>query len=147
MFIRTLLLFSSIITLVGCDRDRQAREKVADVIRSEFGTAANPRVGFLGDSTHLLIHVDTTPFAQMSDSAFGRRAREIASLAMREYPRAGELDSISVGAIYAPIQSRRPRTTDTTGRKIYRPPDPTADPTMLRKVQRQFAFPVELLKH
>ena len=130
--------------LIGCDGDARARDHVASVVSSELGEALNPRVAFMRDSTHLLVHIDATTVASLSDSAFEVVARNIASLAVREYSRVEALDSITVSAVFSPGDpSQRAITTGSPGVQLNRPP-PEPGRTTLVQVQRRRTYPVPL---
>jgi hypothetical protein len=81
-----------------------ARAKLASILRDSLGDAADPQVGFIVNGppppryTHLYVHFDTAAFANLSDSAFALRARDVARFAVRHYPQANILDSVTVAA-------------------------------------------------
>jgi hypothetical protein len=142
---RTTFLAVAGAFLISCSGDSKARDHVAAIVSNELGDALNPRVAFARDSTHLLVHIDTTTVASLSDSAFDVVARRIASVAVREYSRIDALDSITVSAVSPPRYPNQlaPRT-DTGGVKIYRPPPPEPSLTMLVQVHRRRTYPVPL---
>lgn len=131
------------VLLVGCNPNKAARNHVAAAIREEFGSAANPRVSALRDSTHLFIQLDTVLFAHLADSAFAIEARKIASLALREYANAELLDSITVATVSVPNHADRGNeVTEPDKPLIFRPPDPVQNQNVLLRVNRHRTFAV-----
>lgn len=79
----------------GCTPDGP-RENVASALREKLGEAADPKVGFQPDSTHLLVHLATVAFPTVPENELTRRARAIASFAFRRYANASDADSVTV---------------------------------------------------
>ena len=73
-----------------------ARENLLAALQDSLGKDAQPEVAFLRDSTNLQIELAAAPFANLSDSAFTDRARDIARFALTRYEKASELDSVTV---------------------------------------------------
>lgn len=85
---------------VACvDSSRRLQNNVADAVAKQVGAAAAPRVGFLNDSTHLLISVATVAFRTRPDSEVTIHARGIARVAFLHYARSAQLDSITVNYV------------------------------------------------
>lgn len=109
MALRRLTLLSTLaLSLVAdaCDENNhedQARARLSSVLGDTLGGSTHPQVSFItGDGhrdTHLQVSFDTTAFANLSDSAFGLRARDVARFALRHYEKAQALDSVTVGAV------------------------------------------------
>jgi len=76
--------------------DDPAREHLASALSDSLGRNAEPSVGFLKNSKHLQLSLSAARFAEYSDSAFARQAKEIAGFALRRYENASGLDSITV---------------------------------------------------
>ena len=87
------LLFVSSLMVVGCRGQRSDHQALERALRARYSSTATFQVGFLRDSTHLLIHIVDD---SSSESAFTTKAREIARFAMGKYERAARLDSITV---------------------------------------------------
>lgn len=71
---------------------RADRERLTAMLRDSVGAQANPNVSAIIDLTvgrptdsHLQLEFDTVAFANMSDSAFAVRSRELAAFAVRHY--------------------------------------------------------------
>lgn len=73
-----------------------SRERVARALAESVGEAADPRIAFRRDSSHLLVQLATVAFPTVSEDELTRRARGIATTAMRNYDNAEQLDSITV---------------------------------------------------
>jgi hypothetical protein len=80
----------------------EARATLARILRDSIGGASDPKVAFIIDANHrdahLYVHLDTSAFPNMSDSAFALRARDIARLSLRHYEKADDLDSVTVAS-------------------------------------------------
>jgi hypothetical protein len=98
-------IFALGVGLVGCsksDARTTARKEVEATLKDSLGNVGDPTVSFLLELKtgpqqfgHLQVQFDTIAFANMSDSAFAERSRQIAGLANRHY-NGGTLDSVSV---------------------------------------------------
>ncbi len=102
---RSLALLSSLTLILGaaaCEKEgheAEARARLRSDLRDSLGAATDPEVAFIGRrGSHLYVHFDTTAFANLSDSAFVVRARDVARFSLRHYQKAQDLDSITVGA-------------------------------------------------
>lgn len=73
-----------------------SRERVARALAESLGEAADPQIAFQRDSSHLLVQLATVAFPTVSEDELTRRARGIATTAMRNYDDAERLDSITV---------------------------------------------------
>lgn len=91
----TLFLAAFAAACMGIEKD-ESRERVADALTNMLGEAANPDIGFLGDSSHLQVSLLTVAFPTVSEAELTGQARIIASSALRNYGEAGRLDSITV---------------------------------------------------
>jgi hypothetical protein len=82
--------------------EREARANLTSILRDSVGAATDPKVAFIIEGNdqdkHLYMHFDTSAFPNMTDSAYGLRAREIAQLSMRHYEKINNLDSITVAS-------------------------------------------------
>jgi hypothetical protein len=82
--------------------ESEARDRLATDLRDSLGSAADPNVAFITNGaekdSHLYVMFDTTAFANVSDSIFELRARDLARFAMRHYEKASRLDSVTVAA-------------------------------------------------
>jgi hypothetical protein len=103
---RTLLGFSILGCMLACSESRHpelaAMEKA---VRAEIGSPGKPLVGYLRDSTALLIDFDATVLPDTQAATFVRMARAVALAAVRHYPNAAALESVMVSA-GEPIGSR-----------------------------------------
>jgi hypothetical protein len=100
-----ILAVAAGIVLAGCskpDPRTSARRQLEAVMNDSVGKAGHPKISFLVELKtgpqayrHLQVEFDTVAFANMSDSAFAARSREIAGLADRRYT-GGPLDSVTV---------------------------------------------------
>src|SRR4051812_14208915 len=97
--------FTLLVGAVACDEkgpEPEARASLTSILRDSVGAATDPKVAFIIEGNdrdkHLYVHFDTSAFPNMSDSAFGLRARKIAQLSMRHYEKAGNLDSITIAS-------------------------------------------------
>ena len=101
----------SLLTLVvmACSRQPSALTQSEAAVRSDVGEAAKTNVGFMHDSTHLLVQLQGAEMASVSDSAFPTRAQHIAQIALRSYPGSAHVDSVtvSVGEVLAPNMAFR----------------------------------------
>lgn len=95
--------FSFLVGAVACNEkgpEPEARASLTSILRDSVGAATDPKVAFIIDGNdrdkHLYVHFDTSAFPNMSDSAFGLRARKIAQLSMRHYEKPDNLDSITI---------------------------------------------------
>jgi len=98
-------LLTILIAGLACDRkapERDARGKLASMLRDSIGRTTDPKVAFIVHGTaldrNLYVHFDTTAFANLSDSAFVVRAKEIARFSVRHYDKAQNLDSVTVAS-------------------------------------------------
>ena len=80
----------------ACLGPANSRERLASALKDRVGEAADPDVGFMRDSTHLLVNLATVAFRTVSDSVLTVQARDIGAFALRQYERANELDSVTV---------------------------------------------------
>lgn len=94
--LRWLSLLLGVLPACSSPAPDRSRERVAAALRDTLGTAADPQVAFRRAPTHLLIHLDSTVFAGLPDSAFASQARKIAYFALRQYDRRAEVDSVTV---------------------------------------------------
>ena len=97
--------FPLLIGALACNEkgpEPEARANRTSILRDSIGAATDPKVAFIIDGNdrdkHLYVHFDTSAFPNMTDSAFGLRAREIAQLSMRHYEKVNNLDSITVAS-------------------------------------------------
>ena len=106
-FLGLISFLSLLLVSAGCDQNRhhvQARARLASTLRDSLGAAADPRTAFMfmidrsRRDGHLYVHFDSTTFANLSDSAFGLRTREVARFTVRHYEKAETLDSVTVGS-------------------------------------------------
>ena len=95
--------FVLVVGAVACNGkgpEAEARAHLTSILRDSVGAATDPKVAFIIDGNdrdkHLYVHFDTSAFPNMSDSAFGLRARKVAQLSMRHYEKADNLDSITI---------------------------------------------------
>jgi len=80
----------------ACLGPANSRERLAAALKDRVGEAADPDVGFMRDSTHLLVNLATVAFRTVPDSALTVQARDIGAFALRHYERADEVDSVTV---------------------------------------------------
>lgn len=76
-----------------------ARERAARAVTGflgEAGEAADVRIAFQQDSTHLLVQLLTVAFRTVPEDALTAQATRIAKTALRSYDHADQLDSITV---------------------------------------------------
>jgi hypothetical protein len=83
---------------VGCMQSAkdESRGRVVRALTESLGEMADPQIAFQRDSTHLLVHLRTAAFPTVSEEALTEQARNVASLALRHFDRARELDSVTV---------------------------------------------------
>ena len=80
----------------ACTWPTTSRERLASALRERVGELADPDVGFMKDSTHLLVNLATVAFRTVPDSVLTVQAKDIGAFALRHYERANELDSVTV---------------------------------------------------
>ena len=80
----------------ACLGPANSRERLASALKDRVGEAADPDVGFMRDSTHLLVNLATVAFRTVPDSVLTVQARDIGAFALRHYERANEVDSVTV---------------------------------------------------
>ena len=80
----------------ACLGPANSRERLAAALKDRVGDLADPDVGFMRDSTHLLVNLATVAFRTVPDSVLTVQAKAIGAFALRHYERANELDSITV---------------------------------------------------
>ena len=90
---RQLLLLA---LAAACLKPANSRERLASELKDSLGEAANPDVGFMKDSTHLLVNLATVAFRTVPESVLTVQARDIGRFALRHYERATEVDSVTV---------------------------------------------------
>ena len=95
-----LSVVSILLWATACNKSPDPRDKLTSTLRDSVNADANPQVGYLRDSAHLLINFDTTAFADRSDSAFALKAKDIANFALRHYANPQQLDSLTITARY-----------------------------------------------
>ena len=93
-----VLFLSTIVAASACEQDstHHARQRVASLLREQLGDAADPQIGFMRDSTHLLVDLSTAAFPVLVDSMLTKRARGFAVTALKNYEMSKSLDSITV---------------------------------------------------
>jgi hypothetical protein len=106
--IRVLAIEKAFPLLIGslaCNEkgpEPEARANLTSILRDSVGADTDPQVAFIVEGNdrdkHLYVHFDESAFPNMTDSAFGPRAREIAQLSMRHYEKVNNLDSITVAS-------------------------------------------------
>ncbi len=96
---RALLGASVVACVLSCtgpsDPMLRAMEKA---VRVQIGASARPVVGYLRDTTGLLIDFDAAVLHDTLAAAFERTARAVALAAMRVYPRAAAVGTVLVSA-------------------------------------------------
>src|SRR5688572_21260972 len=90
----SILLFSIGVACSGSRND--ARHEVARALTEHLGEAADPKVGYLRDSTHLKVDVATVAFPTRTEEDVTDHAHGIARFTYCHYEQASRLDSISV---------------------------------------------------
>jgi hypothetical protein len=92
------LLVLIVVIASACEQNpaERARKHVASLLEKQLGDAADPRIGFMRDSTHLRIDLSTAAFPTLADSTLSKRARSFATTALTNYEMRDELDSITV---------------------------------------------------
>ena len=82
------------------DATSDARARLASALRDSLGQSSDASVAFIANGgrrdSHLYVMLDTAAVANVSDSAFAIRARELARFAVRHYDNANALDSVTV---------------------------------------------------
>jgi hypothetical protein len=98
-------LFTVCFGAAACEKngpESEARARLASILRDSLGVATEANVAFIVDGRsrdrHLYVLFDTTAFANLSDSAFVVRARDVARFSLRHYEKAQALDSITVAS-------------------------------------------------
>lgn len=81
---------------VACTGPGNSRERLASALKDRLGDAANPDVGFIRDSTHLLVNLATVAFRSVPESALTVQARDIGRFALQHYERANDVDTVTV---------------------------------------------------
>ncbi|MFL5481859.1 MAG: hypothetical protein ACJ8AK_06685 [Gemmatimonadaceae bacterium] len=91
--------------MAGCRKPNPrdvAREQLKAIVNDSVGKAGDPKISFVMELKvgpqsygHLQVEFDTVAFANMADSAFAARSRQIAGLVIRHYS-GGPLDSVTV---------------------------------------------------
>jgi hypothetical protein len=97
---RLFLAFGILLYLLGCSTPRDpVLSGMETAIRAELGTAHRVRVGYLRDSTGLLIDFDAAALPDTQAATFARMARTVAGTAVHRYPKAATLE-VSAGEFF-----------------------------------------------
>src|SRR3979409_2112254 len=80
----------------ACLGPTNSRERLPSALNTRVGEAADPDVGFMRDSTHLLVNLATVAFRTVPDSVLTVQAKGVGAFALRHYERANEVDSVTV---------------------------------------------------
>jgi hypothetical protein len=103
---RTLFGVGVVASLLGCSEPRDpVLNSMEQAVRAQLGSASRPVVGYIGDSTRLLIDFSAAALPDSQAATFERTARSAALAAVRRYPKAASLKSVQVSA-GEPIGSR-----------------------------------------
>lgn len=96
---RSFLAPGILVCLLSCSTPRDpVLSGLERAIRAELGTAHQVRVGYLRDSTGLLIDFDAAALPDTQAATFARLARAVARAAVQRYPKAATLESVEVSA-------------------------------------------------
>ena len=95
-YLRHALTLLSIFLFACFPSEPQSNREVRKALSKYLGEIADPRVGFLKDSTHLKVDVATVAFPTRSEAEVTDHARDIARFAYEKYSKRAELDSVSV---------------------------------------------------
>ena len=97
---RALLAPGILGCLVACGSSARdpALAAVESAVRAQVGTAAVVNVGYLRDSTGLLIDIKETALPDTGEATFARVAREVATVAVRRFAKRATLDIVMVSA-------------------------------------------------
>jgi hypothetical protein len=83
--------------LAACGHQDTLRSSVETAVRRQIGAAARPHVGYVYDSTGILIDFEATALPDTTQATFERIARDAAAVAVRQIAWAA-LDSVVVSA-------------------------------------------------
>jgi len=75
-----------------------ALAEVESAVRAQVGTAAVVDVGYLRDSTGLLIDIKETALPDTGEATFARVAHEVATVAVRRFAKRATLDIVMVSS-------------------------------------------------
>ena len=96
---RALLGLSVVVGVLGCSEPRDPMLTAMEAaVRANIGASARPVVGYLHDSTNLLIDFDAAVLHDTLAAAFERTARAVAVAALDAYPRAAAVETVMVSA-------------------------------------------------
>lgn len=92
---RLIAMLLLITSCMGSAND-ESRRRVAHVLTETLGKAADPQIAYQRDSSHLLIQLLTVAFPTVSEERLTEQAKAIATVALHNYDRANQLDSVTV---------------------------------------------------
>jgi len=96
---RTLLAQAILAGLLACSSPRDpALDAVEKAVRAQLGATAVVNVGYLRDSTGLLIDFRAEALTDTSDATFARTARAVATTAVQQYTKRAALEVVMVSA-------------------------------------------------
>jgi len=96
---RTALASGILACLLACSSPRDpALDAVEKAVRAQIGATAVVNVGYLRDSTGLLIDFKAAALPDTDDATFARTAREVATVAVQQYTKRAALEVVMVSA-------------------------------------------------
>jgi hypothetical protein len=93
-------VLSLVLSVLSIACSETAKEKtlgeLASTLRDSLGASAEASPAYLRDSTHLQIDLSASHYSSLGDSELTDKARDVAALAMRAYPKRAEVESVTV---------------------------------------------------